>query len=169
MKTIFLQFFLPVVLLLIGFTSCEPTPIDDIEPDYVFDQSVLNGSWLSEGYDLAGIFQGSVQSLTLEIVDSTYTLVQEDASGSTIYYSGVLTIEAPTDSIQEVFPITFYQYSPDTLINLGIASVTDDVDAKELIIDIVPMDSLNYEIPNIEDGFGSGYFGLDGIQKYRGE
>lgn len=129
----------------------------------------LSGTWQSSGANIAYAFTDSISNIQLNFTDSLYNIEQINTAGDTLFYSGYFSTDTLVNSL---FPITFFQTTPQTLTYSGIGKLERVIIPNELTLEIqasLPNIELNSILPAINGGFGSSFEGNEGadfIQRY---
>jgi len=100
--------------------------------------------------------------------NGSYTVVQVDTSGASIYLTGIFTIQK--NSVVAVYNIVLDQANPSVLTATGIFQIDGNVTPFNMQYEVVQTTpGIGVEPPKPAGGFGStggGAFGTLNIQKY---
>ena len=124
----------------------------DTEGDTSGETSAIVGDWVSEGDNLAPLFQTATYNYTS--IDATfeasgsYEVIAITGGGDTYTFTGTYTVDASTDP----HGIVLEQTSPAAATSEGIFAITDGEMEYEVV---VTTPDYGFTAPTPETGFGS--------------
>ncbi|HQU73034.1 MAG: hypothetical protein KDI06_06935 [Calditrichaeota bacterium] len=142
------------------FSACsdDSTTPEDNTPD----PTVIEGSWLSDGSNVAPLLAGlGFASISASFAsNNTYSVVATDTGGFQITFSGTYTAEAST--VDGIFNITLNQSVPSAIVSEGIYEVDASMTPNQMRYEVVQTEPSLGTPPTAEAGFGSSAGGILG-------
>lgn len=138
------------------------TPDESESGDTAPEEVTFEGSWLSEGDNLAPLLvdlTGAV-SISATFGAQAFTVDTIDDQGQMVQQVGVYT--ATPSGVGEIYEITLEQTMPQAVTVEGIFEIDDSVSPAILRYEVVQTEpSVGAVAPTAEGGFGSTSFGSD--------